>query len=62
MIVGDASQVAEKFQAIDLALGGIDLLNFQMGVASLPDPETLGAIRLLGTKVAPQFRRPQNDA
>ena len=62
LIVGDASHVAEKIRAIDLALGGIDRLNFQMSVASLPHPETLRAIRLLGTKVAPQFRRPQNDA
>lgn len=61
LIVGDAAHVTKKIQAIDLALGGIDRLNFQMSVASLPHPETLHAIRLLGTQVAPQFRSPQND-
>lgn len=56
LIVGDADHVSQKISAIDQALGGIDRLNFQMSVASLPHPETLHAIRLLGTQVAPKIR------
>ena len=56
LIVGDADHVAQKVKSIDKALGGIDRLNFQMSVASLPHSETLHAIKLLGTQVAPQMR------
>lgn len=56
LIVGDAERVAAKIKRIDEALGGIDRLNFQMSVASLPHHETLHAIRLLGTQVAPLVR------
>ena len=55
-IVGDADHVAAKVLRIHDALGGIDRPNFQMSVASLPHAETLHAIRLLGTKVAPLVR------
>lgn len=56
LIVGDSDHVARKVTSINDALGGIDRLNFQMSVASLPHPETLHAINLLGIKVAPQLR------
>jgi probable LLM family oxidoreductase len=56
LIVGDADQVVNKVKSIDAALGGIDRLNFQMSVASLPQEQTLHAIRLLGTQVAPRLR------
>tara|TARA_B110000305_G_C19465247_1_gene657383 strand:+ start:1344 stop:2345 length:1002 start_codon:yes stop_codon:yes gene_type:complete len=53
LIVGDADQVVNKVKSIDAALGGIDRLNFQMSVASLPQAQTLHAIKLLGTQSAP---------
>lgn len=56
LIVGDAPHVAAKVLRISDALDGIDRLNFQMSVASLPHAETLHAIRLLGEKVAPLVR------
>jgi probable LLM family oxidoreductase len=56
LIVGNADHVAAKVLRIHDALGGIDRLNFQMSVASLPHAETLHSIRLLGTKVAPLVR------
>jgi len=56
LIVGDAEHVANKVKSIDKALGGIDRLNFQMSIASLPHAETLHAIRLLGSHVAPQVQ------
>jgi probable LLM family oxidoreductase len=55
LIVGDADHVAAKVKRIDQALGGIDRLNFQMSVASLPHPEMLHAIKLLGGSVRPKL-------
>jgi probable LLM family oxidoreductase len=56
LIVGDAASVTTKIRYVQEALGGVDRLNFQMSVASLPHAETLHAIRLLGEKVAPLVR------
>lgn len=56
LIVGNVDHVSQRVKSIAKALGGIDRLNFQMSVASLPHPETLHAIKLLGTQVAPQLR------
>ncbi len=56
LIVGDAASVTTKIRYVQEALGGVDRLNFQMSVASLPNAETLHAIRLLGEKVAPLVR------
>lgn len=56
LVVGNADHVAQKVKAISQSLGGVDRINFQMSVASLPHPETLHAIQLLGTHVAPQVR------
>jgi probable LLM family oxidoreductase len=61
LIVGDPSHVAAKVLRIHDALGGIDRLNVQMSVASLPHAETLHSIRLLGTKVAPLVRQQPSE-
>lgn len=56
LVVGNADHVAQKVKAISQSLGGVDRINLQMSVASLPHPETLHAIQLLGSRVAPQVR------
>jgi probable LLM family oxidoreductase len=53
LLVGDAHTVAAKIHAVDAALGGVARVSFQMSVASLPHPQMLRAIELLGTEVRP---------
>src|SRR6185436_3044338 len=55
--VGAPATVVEKILRTSEALGGIDRFSFQMSVASLPHPQLMHAIELLGTKVAPLIRR-----
>jgi hypothetical protein len=38
------------------ALGGISRVTFQMNAASLPHEKLMGAIELIGTRVAPAVR------
>jgi probable LLM family oxidoreductase len=57
LLIGDAETVAEKVLYTHQALGGIDRLDFQMTVASLPHAKMLHAIEILGTKVAPLVRK-----
>ncbi|CAM2800010.1 LLM class flavin-dependent oxidoreductase [Rariglobus hedericola] len=51
LLVGDPQAVATKIRSVSESLGGIDRLSFQMSVASLPHPQMLRAIELLGTQV-----------
>ena len=53
LLVGDPEHVAEKIVRLHRALGGIARLTFQMSTGNLTQPQTLHAIELLGTRVAP---------
>jgi probable LLM family oxidoreductase len=55
-LIGDVETVTEKILAINAALGGISRISFQMSVATLPHAQTLRAIELLGTQLAPAVR------
>ena len=54
--VGDPATVAEKILRTSAALGGVDRFSFQMSVASLPHPQLMHAIGLIGTKVGAAVR------
>jgi probable LLM family oxidoreductase len=56
-LIGDAQTVTEKLLAMNSALGGLARISFQMSVAALPHTQTLRAIEILGTEVAPAVRR-----
>lgn len=56
LLVGNPEEVAAKILAQSAALGGIERINFQMSVASLPQAKLRSAIELLGSRVAPIVR------
>ena len=56
-LIGDAETVVEKILYTNEALGGINRLDFQMTVATLPHARMMKAIEILGTKVAPAIRK-----
>ena len=56
LLIGDPELVAEKIVRLHRALGGISRLTFQMSTGNLTHDQTLHAIELLGTRVAPQVR------
>jgi probable LLM family oxidoreductase len=56
LLIGDAKTVAKKILYVNEALGGISRLTFQMGVSTLPHPQMLRAIEILGQEVAPMVR------
>jgi probable LLM family oxidoreductase len=56
LMLGDPATVAAKILAVGASLGGVDRVSFQMSVASLPHPQMLRAIELLGTRVGPLLR------
>ncbi|MFA6961634.1 MAG: LLM class flavin-dependent oxidoreductase [Opitutaceae bacterium] len=53
LLVGAPQTVAAKILTVSETLGGVDRVSFQMSVASLPHPQMLHAIELLGTRVRP---------
>jgi alkanesulfonate monooxygenase SsuD/methylene tetrahydromethanopterin reductase-like flavin-dependent oxidoreductase (luciferase family) len=57
LLIGDAKTVAKKILYVNEALGGISRLTFQMGVSTLPHPDMLRAIEILGKEVAPIVRK-----
>ncbi len=57
LLIGDAKTVAKKILYVNEALGGISRLTFQMGVSTLPHPQMLRAIEILGQEVAPIVRK-----
>jgi alkanesulfonate monooxygenase SsuD/methylene tetrahydromethanopterin reductase-like flavin-dependent oxidoreductase (luciferase family) len=57
LLIGDAKTVAKKILYVNEALGGISRLTFQMGVSTLPHPQMLRAIEILGKNVAPIVRK-----
>ncbi|MCC5022711.1 MAG: hypothetical protein J6386_07905 [Candidatus Synoicihabitans palmerolidicus] len=52
----------EKILRQNEVLGGIDRFSFQMSISSLPHPELMHTIELLGTKVAPKVRQALNGS
>lgn len=56
LLVGSPDEVAAKILRHSNALGGIERVTFQMDVATLPHQKLMGAIDLIGTRVAPQLR------
>jgi probable LLM family oxidoreductase len=56
LLIGDAKTVAKKILYVNKVLGGISRLTFQMGVSTLPHPQMLRAIEILGQNVAPIVR------
>jgi len=56
LMVGNASEVAEKIMRHSEALGGISRISFQMSVASLPHAKLMKSIEAIGTLVAPALR------
>ena len=62
LLVGDPETVAEKILRVNESLGGISRLTFQMSVADLPHAKLMGAIELIGTRVAPLVRRALRSA
>ncbi len=56
LIVGGPETVAAKVKHYDEVLGGIARMDFQMSVSGLGRQQMMGAIRLLGEKVAPITR------
>jgi probable LLM family oxidoreductase len=59
LLVGGPEEFIEKVDHYDEVLGGISRLTLQMDLAALPQRKLLGAIEILGTRVAPALRRPQ---
>lgn len=56
LMIGDAEYVAGKISRVDKVLGGINRLNFQMTVATLPHEKMLQSIEMLGKQLAPLVR------
>ena len=56
-LIGGAKTVTEKIIELNTTLGGIDRISFQMSVSALPHAQSLHAIELLGTQVAPAVRK-----
>lgn len=55
-LVGNPDEVVEKILHHSEALGGLDRVTFQMDPASLGHKDSIAAIDLLGSKVAPAVR------
>ena len=56
LLIGNPEEVAEKITRHSEALGGLSRVTFQMNAASLPHEDLMGAIELIGTRVAPAVR------
>jgi len=56
LLIGDPEEVADKIVRHSEALGGISRVTFQMNAASLSHQKLMGAIELIGTRVAPAVR------
>jgi probable LLM family oxidoreductase len=55
LMLGNPEEVAEKILRHSEILGGLSRITFQMDVAELTQTQLLGAIELLGAKVAPSI-------
>ena len=56
LLIGNPEEVAEKIIRHSEALGGIARVTFQMNAASLSHEKVMGAIELIGSRVAPAVR------
>ncbi|HZN54668.1 MAG TPA: Atu2307/SP_0267 family LLM class monooxygenase [Candidatus Polarisedimenticolaceae bacterium] len=56
LLIGDPDEVAAKIARHGEALGGIARVTFQMNAASLAHDKLMGAIELIGTRIAPRLR------
>ena len=56
LLVGDPDEIVRKIVRHSKALGGISRITFQMNAASLSHMKIMGAIKLIGTRVAPALR------
>ena len=56
LLVGSAKTVAARVLSFSKELGGIDRMTFQMSVASLPHPQLMHSIEILGKEVAPAVK------
>ena len=56
LLIGNPEEVAEKIMRHSEVLGGLSRVTFQMNAASLPHEDLIGAIELIGTRVAPAVR------
>ena len=56
LLIGNPEEVAEKIIRHSEALGGISRVTFQMNASSLSHEKLMGAIELIGTRVAPAVR------
>jgi len=52
LLIGNPEEVAEKIISHSEALGGVSRVTFQMNAASLSHEKLMGAIELIGTRVA----------
>jgi probable LLM family oxidoreductase len=57
LLIGEPDEVVEKILRHSEDLGGISRITFQMNAASLPHEKLMGAIDLLGSRVAPVLRK-----
>jgi probable LLM family oxidoreductase len=57
LLVGSPDEVIEKLIRHNEALGGVSRFTFQMNVASLSHAKLMQAIKILGTRVAPEVRK-----
>ena len=56
LLIGNPEEVADKLIRHSEALGGVSRVTFQMNAASLSHEKLIGAIELIGTRVAPAVR------
>lgn len=56
LLIGDPDEVAEKIVHHSEALGGLSRVTFQLNASSLPHEKLMGAIQMIGTRVAPAVR------
>src|SRR5260221_1187077 len=60
LLVGSPEEVAEKILRHSEALGGITRLTFQMDTAEVPHAKLMQSIELIGTRLRPLVRAPQD--
>jgi alkanesulfonate monooxygenase SsuD/methylene tetrahydromethanopterin reductase-like flavin-dependent oxidoreductase (luciferase family) len=56
LLIGSPEEVADKLIRHSEVLGGVSRITFQMNAASLSHEKVMGAIELIGSRVAPAVR------
>ena len=57
LLVGEATEVADKILYENEVLGGISRIEIQLTAGTVPHHKVMHAIELLGTKVAPAVKK-----